>query len=423
MFMRRASVATALALLAVSPALATSSAELPPAAAVAAFAAQRGSAPLWLSAGVDGPGVHRLLSVLRQAPLDGFAAGPRLARASEAALQKARSGRPADVAEAERLLSAAWVMYVQALHWPTAGMIYADPSLAPRIPAPAEVLAELAAAPSLEQHVAAVSSVNPLYAELRGAVAREQDAATLRTLKANLDRARALPASGRYVLVDLAAQRLWMMENGRPADSMKVVVGKAEMPTPLIAGTIRNATLNPYWNVPPDLVRHNIAPAALRGGTAYLNAKGYQLLSGWGEDVQTVAPGSVDWKAVAEGRTKLRVRQKPGSGNMMGAMKFEFAIAQGIYLHDTPNRELFANATRTNSSGCIRLEDAPRLGRWLLGRTPVAVGRAAEQEVALPRPVPVYVTYLTARVENGRVALVPDIYGLDGKVPAQLAAR
>jgi murein L,D-transpeptidase YcbB/YkuD len=420
MFKPLACVAAALL---AAPAAATSFAELPPAAAVAAFAAQRGEAPLWLRDGPDGPAIRRLVATLRQAPLDGLAAGPQLAAASEAAVERARSGGAVERAEAERMLSAAWVMYVQALHWPTAGMIYADSAVAPKIPKPATILTQLASAQSLAGHVEQVSAINPLYADLRAALAKEADPQRRRTLQANLDRARGLPAGGRYILVDLAAQRLWMMEEGRPADSMKVVVGKAEMKTPLIAGTVRTATLNPYWNVPADLVRRSIAPAAAAGGAAYLQAKGYELLSGWQADARPLSPDQVDWLAVADGRTEVRVRQEPGPGNMMGAVKFEFAPAQGIYLHDTPDKSLFAREVRTFSSGCIRLEDAARLGRWLMGRELVAQGNAPEQVVNLPQAVPVYVTYLTARVEGGQVALAADVYGLDQATHTQLASR
>ncbi len=405
-----------------APAQAIGASDLPPAAAVAAFTQQRGGAPLWLRDGVDGRPVRALIAALSQSELDGFAAGPKLADAVKAAADRSRSGTRAEQLEAERLMSAAWVMYVQALHWPASGMIFADPGLAPKIPTPQAILSKLAAASSLAGHVERTSAVNPIYADLRVALAQARDQESARVLRANLERARSLPAEGRFLLVDLAAQRLWMMNRGRPEDSMKVVVGKAEMPTPLIAGTITAATLNPYWNVPDDLVRRNIATGALAGGDAWLKAKGYELLSGWGPDARPIPSKSVNWQEVAAGRLEVRVRQRPGRGNMMGAIKFEFPNRQGIYLHDTPDKALFANATRTFSSGCIRLEDAARLGRWLLGRDPVANGNAPEQQVALPAPVPVFVTYFTARVEQGELSFAPDIYGLD-RDTGRLAAR
>ena len=83
-------------------------------------------------------------------------------------------------------------------------------------------------------------------------------------------------------------------------------------------------------------------------------------------------PETVDWKAVAAGTADVHIRQLPGPGNMMGAIKFGFANGLGIYLHDTPNKELFGKAKRNFSLGCVRVEDATRLARWLLGREPVA---------------------------------------------------
>jgi murein L,D-transpeptidase YcbB/YkuD len=418
-----AALGAALLLAAPAAAAATvSAATLAPALAVDRFAAARGEQPLWLRDGVQGPAVQRLLQVLRRSPIDGFARGPELADAAAAMLKQARTGDRAAAREAERLLSSAWVLYVQALRWPTAGMIYADPALAPRIPTPAAVLADAAAAPSLEQHVAQLSSVNPLYAELRQAALATGDQALRAKLQVNLDRARALPAGGRHVLVDLASQRLWMMDGGRAVDSMRVVVGKPVMPTPLLAGTIRRATLNPYWNVPADLVRKSVAASALKSGPGTLAERGYEVLSGWDADARIISAEVIDWKAVAAGEAEARVRQRPGAGNMMGAIKFEFAEREGIYLHDTPDKSLFSQVARTASSGCVRLEDAARLGRWLLGREPVPVGRAPEQEVALPRPVPVYVTYLTVRPEGGELRVAEDIYGLDARA-ARLAAR
>ena len=92
---------------------------------------------------------------------------------------------------------------------------------------------------------------------------------------------------------------------------------------------------------------------------------------------------------------------------MMGAMKFSFANPYGIYLHDTPLKPLFAKDKRTLSLGCIRLEDAPRLGRWLLNGPIPAVSDAPEQHVQLPAGVPIYVTYLTARADGGQLELCP----------------
>jgi murein L,D-transpeptidase YcbB/YkuD len=154
-------------------------------------------------------------------------------------------------------------------------------------------------------------------------------------------------------------------------------------------------------------------------GLGYLKSKGYQVLSAKGD---LLDPAKVDWHAVADGSQTVSVRQLPGPANSMGRMKFGFANAADIYLHDTPVKDLFAQDDRTLSHGCIRLEDAERLGRWLLGRYPEAASNDPEQNVLLPTPVPIYVTYLTAQADNGRLSFVDDVYGRDSRGVSQVAA-
>lgn len=244
-------------------------------------------------------------------------------------------------------------------------------------------------------------------------------------LRLNLERARALPPAnaGRHVLVDAASARLWLYENGSVRDTMKVIVGKPSEQTPMMAGYIRYAMLNPYWNVPPDLVRARIAPNVLKRGVSWLRSSRYEVTSDWTDDAPVADPKKVDWAAVAAGRQELPVRQLPGRDNAMGKMKFMLPNDLGIYLHDTPERELFGKADRRFSSGCVRVEDAARLARWLFGRTPAARSAAPEQRVDLPEPVPVYITYLTAAPTGRGIAFMDDPYGRDGARLAQLGGR
>jgi murein L,D-transpeptidase YcbB/YkuD len=119
------------------------------------------------------------------------------------------------------------------------------------------------------------------------------------------------------------------------------------------------------------------------------------VLASFDDGAPEISPEEVDWKAVAAGRAKVKVRQLPGPGNSMGEVKFGFPNNSGIFLHDTPKKELFAGDERAVSNGCVRLEDAPKLARWLLGRDPEAVDAGIpEQHVLLPRAVPIYITYL-----------------------------
>jgi murein L,D-transpeptidase YcbB/YkuD len=213
-----------------------------------------------------------------------------------------------------------------------------------------------------------------------------------------------IPLHGPYVLVDANSARLYMIEDGRVRDSMKVIVGKPDTPTPKLKDTINYETLNPYWHVSADLARTVIAPRVLKEGDAYLDHQGYEVLSSWRPDAQVLSPDTVDWKAVAAGAAEVYVRQRPGPANSLGQFKFDLPHGDGIYLHDTPRKELFAQDDRSLSHGCVRLEDAPRLARWLLGKDPPA-GRAPEENVLLPRPVPITISYLDSGSETKLAAL------------------
>jgi murein L,D-transpeptidase YcbB/YkuD len=208
-----------------------------------------------------------------------------------------------------------------------------------------------------------------------------------------------IPARGRYVLVDASSARLYMIEDGHVRGSMKVIVGKPETPTPALRSVINYATLNPYWHVTPDLARTIIAPNVLKLGPAYLSQRGYQVVSAFGPDARVIPPEQVDWKGVAAGTAQILVRQQPGPANSLGQFKFDLPDGDGIYLHDTPKKELFAGDQRNLSHGCVRLEDAPRLARWLLGTEPPVGAAVPEQHIALPRPVPVTISYLDARAQ------------------------
>ena len=409
------------------PAQAVTSPELPtavnydPAAdqAVSSFYASRGGTPLWLR-GADGTAARELIATLERASLDGYANGPAMAAQAQALLARSQGGDPAAATTADRLLSTAWIQYVEALQTPPEGMTYADRWVAPRRDSAAAILAKAAAAPSLAAYVRSASQVNPIYAQLRETAwtAMQANGGQLDSrVLASLDRARDIPPQGRFVMIDTAGARLYMIEDGRVTDTMKVIVGKADpsTQTPMIASTIYYATLNPYWHVSSDMVRSLIARNVLDQGLSYLKTHGYQVMADDGSD-QLLDPAKVNWRAVAAGQTTVKVRQLPGPANSMGRLKIPFPNGSDIYLHDTPNKDLFAADDRNLSHGCIRLQDAERLGRWLMGRDPQAASREPEQNVLLPAPVPIYVTYLTAHVDGGQLSFVDDIYGRDSQV-------
>lgn len=387
----------------------------PLASDVRQFYVARGDAPLWNSMEA-GDASQQLLRLLNTAALDGLDAKAFDPADLLLKLREAESGNAAAVKAAEEALSLAFVKYARALQRdPKVGVIYVDKELKPG-PLPAAALLEQAAkAPSLSLFVRDLGWMNPIYAELRRALAERDstDARTRHQLSLNLERARALPAgSGRYLLVNTADQRLTMYENGKPAGQMKVVAGRPNAQTPLMNAYVRYAVMNPYWNVPSDLTR-KLAPNVVQRGKAYLNEKGYEVVSSFEEGASVIDPATIDWRAVAAGKVAVQLRQKPGPANSMGKVKFMFPNSQGVWLHDTPSREHFAKDVRLVSSGCVRLEDAWRLGSWLFGKRLRPTTREPEKRVELPAPVPVYITYLTAVPDGQTVRFIADLYKRD----------
>jgi murein L,D-transpeptidase YcbB/YkuD len=392
---------------------------------IRAFYQQRGNRPLWTRGSQVGPEADLLLDLIKTADVEGLKPEVYQPREIESALNRARGESPRALARAEMLLSRTFAAYARDVRRPRdIGMIYVDQALAPVVPTARSILESAALAPSFEQYLEEAGWMHPVYGQLRRALAAARYDRSLspqqeQLLRVNLERARVLPGinRGRHVLVDAASARLWMYEDGRVQDSMKVVVGKPTEQTPMMAGLIRFAMVNPYWNIPPDLARIRAAEV-LKKGPAFLKAKRYEALSDWSDDAKVLKPSEVDWKAVASGRKELPMRQLPGKDNAMGKMKFMFPNE----LHDTPERNLFAKAERRFSSGCVRVEDAARLAKWLFDEPLAVPAGGKEKRVDLPEPVPVYITYLTAAPEGQGIAFRSDPYNRDRAQIARLGS-
>jgi murein L,D-transpeptidase YcbB/YkuD len=297
------------------------------------------------------------------------------------------------------------------------GTLYVDQELKPKPPTDRAIIEALAKVPSMESYIADMRWLHPMYVQFRrslmaGAYTEQQK----KLIRLNMDRVRELPGDDRrYILVNAAAQRLYMYDERRPIDSMRVVVGKTKYPTPMMSALVRFAALNPYWYVPADLTAERIAPMVVRQGTKYLDRQGYQVVSSFDEtNPQIIDPTTVDWRAVADGKQQILIRQLPGPYNSMGRIKFMFPNVAGVYLHDNPERELFEQAARLYSGGCVRLEDAWRLSRWIFGKDLTWEGAGTEEKVLLKTPVPVYITYLTAVPVGSSIAFLDDVYNRDG---------
>jgi murein L,D-transpeptidase YcbB/YkuD len=246
----------------------------------------------------------------------------------------------------------------------------------------------------------------------------------VRRLAIDTERAFRLPKTGlfpRYIIVDVGAAEAYLVDHDRVVDAMRVVVGAPKTKTPMMAVLMRDAKVNPYWNVPPELIKSLTATRIGQQGLSYLKDYHYEVLSDWSGNGQPVDPRDVNWAAIRSGKQKptVLVRQLPGPWNSMGKMKFEIPNDYGIYLHDTPHKDLFAKSDRWLSNGCIRLQDYKRFASWVFGGVPQA-STSREQTFGVPQPVPVFITYLTASARGNGVVFRPDPYGWDALAMKQM---
>lgn len=381
------------------------------------FYAARNYRPLWAATGRVGPEAATLLGYLKSARLDGLDPSDYDIDGLSGLIAAAKAGTPQDVARAELALSAAFAAYVRDQREPgDAEMTFADKKLRPGKLSEDTVLRAAAFPKNFAAYVTNMGWMSEHYVRLRALNKRARNGGasrdTLDRLALNLDRARLLPGPAvRHIVVDASSGRLWYYQAGKQVGTMRVVVGAPETQTPMLAGMLQWAILNPYWNVPDYLVRDDVAPKVLAGRS--LASLKMEALDSWSPGAQKIATDAIDWNAVAAGRGIPRVRELPWAGNSMGRAKFLFPNKLGIYLHDTPKRDLLKKDDRHFSNGCIRLEDAATLGRWLLQKPLRAPSKKPEQAVALPVQVPVYLTYLTATPTKAGVGFRRDVYGRD----------
>ena len=244
-------------------------------------------------------------------------------------------------------------------------------------------------------------------------------------LALNLERWRWLPRDlgDRHIFVNVPEYRLEVWDHGRVPLAMRVVVGKKDTPTPIFADEMTYVVFAPYWNVPPDIAEKETLPSAM-SDPAFLQRANMEVVDAKGNPVDPATVDLSDPKA-------YRFRQRPGTSNSLGLVKFMFPNKYDVYLHDTPADSLFARATRSFSHGCVRIAEPEKLAEYVLRDkpdwTPERIGAAMhageESTVKLREPIPVYLAYFTARVSpDGIVQFRNDVYGIDQRQSAMLAA-
>ena len=274
-----------------------------------------------------------------------------------------------------------------------------------------------------------LAPTHPQYKGLQAALAIEQRPENIARIKMNMERWRWAPhdLGDRYVLINVPAYQMQVMEKDQPALAMRVIVGDPEHQTPLFSDEMTYVVFSPYWNIPPDILRQETLPRVV-SDPEYLQRNNIEVVGTSGKD-EVLDPADIDWDD--EDATKgLRFRQAPGPENALGLVKFIFPNHFNVYLHDTPGDKLFFRETRALSHGCVRVEAPVELAKYVLedrpewteGRIQEAMSANKEQTVTLKARLPVHIGYWTAWVEpDGKtVTYTDDPYGID---PKHLALR
>jgi murein L,D-transpeptidase YcbB/YkuD len=219
-------------------------------------------------------------------------------------------------------------------------------------------------------------------------------------LIANMERWRWLAGDlgSEYLIINVPEYMVRKVDHGEVVHAARVVVGKAERPTPIFSDLMDHLVLNPSWTIPPTILREDILPR-LAADPGYAERRGYQVI---------------------RRGNNITVRQPPGPANALGNIKFMFPNDHAVYLHDTPSRNLFASARRAYSSGCVRVERPLKLaelvlagtdGGWSEQRLQSLVG-SGERTIRLTRKLPIHIVYMTQAVDaDGTLRNFEDIYG------------
>jgi murein L,D-transpeptidase YcbB/YkuD len=238
-------------------------------------------------------------------------------------------------------------------------------------------------------------------------------------LKINIERLKTLTTNlgPRYVVCNIPAARIEAIENDIAVSRHTAVVGKPDRASPDINSKIVEINFNPYWTVPASIVRKDLIPR-MQDQPDYLTQNHIRILDGRHHELQ---PSQINW--YSEDATNYTFKQDPGSLNSLGSIRINFPSAYGVYMHDTPLKNLFGDDFRFHSSGCVRVQNVRALVAWLLDEThgwsPEDIDRvikSGEQKNArLAKPVPLHWVYVTAwSATDGVVQFREDIYSRDG---------
>jgi murein L,D-transpeptidase YcbB/YkuD len=401
--------------------------------ALAAYYTATGFRPVWVAAGGWTRGAESVIARLKDAEADGLDPAEYPVPVLGLGGAVARSDNPGELAEAEIKLSAAALLYARDARGgridPTRLSALITPKL--DLPGAEALMTRLAPASDPGAVLAGYQPAYPGYLALRAKLAelranrpstpmvrlprtgpRSPKLASLDgsvpaprlegDILANMERWRWLPpeVGARYILVNIPQFKLDLIEDGRSVHETRVIVGKPEAATPVFSGEMEYAVVNPSWYIPPSIMKKEILPG-LAADPGYAERRGYQVI---------------------RRGNQISVRQPPGERNALGFIKFMFPNQHSVYLHDTPNRNLFSASLRAFSHGCVRVDQPFALADFVLGaewpeaRLKRMIGRG-ERTIRMAAKLPVHLAYFTLTVDgSGDVKTYGDIYGINRRV-------
>lgn len=410
------------------------------AALVAAYEA-RGGNPIWVTAKGARPEALKLKDEIAKADDWGLKRSEFDLPALEAA-RRDGSDVPLDrLADIEAGLSIAILKYARHARGgrvePTEITEFLDRK--PQVFDPRSVLEQIATAAEPDVYL---RNLHPRHAEFerlrqRYLIVRDAPAAQSKgsvlseaeQLQANMEQWRWMPADlgAFHIWVNIPEQLVRVVRGNEVIHTERVIVGKADTQTPIFSDEMEQVIFHPFWGVPDSIKTNEVLPGLKRGGA--ILAKQNLKIQHRGKDIN---PATVDWN-----RTDIRnfhVFQPPGSGNVLGAVKFWLPNKHSVYLHDTPSKSLFKAATRTFSHGCVRVQDPIRLAEMILAedrgmtedrvRSLARKGAPENNQMNLARRIPVHITYFTVRTDRGgEVSTFKDIYGHERRISLALEGK
>lgn len=265
----------------------------------------------------------------------------------------------------------------------------------------------------------------PKSPQKKGKKAKEKsqgNTVSFQKLALNAQRLRIIPSFHNGIFVNIPSYQLYYFRDGQLVLQSKVIVGRDERRTPVMFSRLSNVVVNPPWNVPSTIKNKDLVPK-MRRDPSYANSNSYEIIDSAGRKVD---PYSINWAAYDNPNKNFpyHIRQKAGDHSALGRYKFNMPSSDAIYLHDTPSRGLFNKTNRALSSGCVRVAKSDELATLLLKEAGWSEQR--KQNVLASKKTtsaqihsdnPVYLYYVTAWVEGGKVHTLPDIYRFDKNLP------